>query len=161
MGMVKCMPRPLNPFETVHWTFRRVDLRSLSEYSDEVKPRDGNPVVAHTVEYTTPKKKNYTVKRVMIFLMLHSIIIRPSNNYSILDDINYNYNFNTYVVFHVYANNRRGSTNKQNHIVTARRTPNHSSVNPRTKSRGGLPQICLVSSSNITLENCTQNPRPL
>jgi len=57
MGMVKCMPRPLNPFETVHWTFRRVDLRSLSEYSDEVKPRDGNPVVAHTVEYTTPKKK--------------------------------------------------------------------------------------------------------
>jgi len=106
-------------------------------------------------------EKNYIVKRVMIFLMLHSIIIRPQNNYSILDYINYNYNFNTWnVVFHAYANNRRGSTNKQNHIVTAGRSPNHSSVNPRTKSRGGLPQFSVVSSSNITLDNCTQNPRP-
>ena len=82
---------------------------------------------------------------------------------AVQDDINYNYNFNTlyYAVSHVYANDRRGSMNKQHHIVTARRIPNHSSVNPRTKSRGGLQQFSIVSLSNIILENCTQNPRPL
>jgi len=78
------------------------------------------------------------------------------------NDINYNYNFNAlYVVFHVYANNRRGSMNKQNHMVTARRIPYHSSVNSRIQARDGLPQFFVVSSSNIMLENCTQNPRPL
>jgi hypothetical protein len=45
------MPHPLNPFETAHGT-----LCSLSEYGDKVQPRDGNPVVVHTVEFTTPKK---------------------------------------------------------------------------------------------------------
>jgi hypothetical protein len=87
MGMVKCMPHPLNPFETahgMHCTLRWVGLKSLSEYGEKVKPRDGNAVVVHTVEFTTPKKL-HCLKRVMIFQMLYSIIIRPSNNYSILN----------------------------------------------------------------------------
>ena len=59
MGMVKRMPHPLNPYETgngIHCTLRRVGLKSLSEYGEKVKSRDGNPVVVHTVEFTTPKK---------------------------------------------------------------------------------------------------------
>jgi len=59
MGMVKCMPHPLNPSETahgIHRTLRLVDLKSLSEYGEKVNPRDGKPVVVHTVEFTTPKK---------------------------------------------------------------------------------------------------------
>jgi hypothetical protein len=59
MGIVKCVPHPLNPFETahgIHSTLRLVGLKSLSEYGEKVNPWDGNPVVVHTVEFTTPKK---------------------------------------------------------------------------------------------------------
>lgn len=80
------MPHPLNPFETahgIHCTRCWVGLKSLSEYDDKVKPRDGHPVVVHTVEFTTPIKHN--VKRTIIFQILNSIIISPSSNYSILN----------------------------------------------------------------------------